>query len=73
MESGRPNGRAGDNIEVRTWIASAERVKSLRRYEFLCDGQRVAQGETEWVYVDVSTGRPRLISKAMAGFVRDQE
>ena len=61
----------GEKIEARTWIDSAERVKCLRRYEFLRDGQRVAQGETEWVYVDITTGRPRRIPKEMEGFVRD--
>lgn len=54
-----------DHIEARTWIESAERVKCLRRYEFLRNGQKVASGETEWVYVDVSTGRPRRIPEEM--------
>ncbi len=60
----------GDIIEARTWIESAERVKSLRRYEFLREGICVAQGETEWVFVDVKTGRPRRIPEKMMSFVR---
>ena len=63
----------GDIIEARTWIASVERVKSLRRYEFLRDGQRVAQGETEWVYVDAETGRPKRIPEQMHSFIRKDE
>lgn len=63
----------GDVIEARTWIASAERVKSLRRYEFLRDGEKVAQGETEWVYVDIKTGRPRRIPEEMGRFVLDDD
>ena len=50
----------GDRLEVRTWIANLRRVRSLRRYEFVRqpDGQVLARGETDWVLVEASTGRP---------------
>ncbi|MGJ8695084.1 MAG: acyl-CoA thioesterase [Verrucomicrobiaceae bacterium] len=59
----------GDEVVARTWIAGAERVKSLRRYEFYRNEELVARGETEWVYVDVSSGRPRRIPEVMRDFV----
>ncbi len=54
---------AGDGIEVRTWVANFRRVLSLRKYEFVRqgDGTVLARGETDWVFVDVLSGRPRSI------------
>ena len=54
---------AGDRIEVRTWVADLRRVASHRRYEFVrpSDGTTLARGETDWVFVDGTTGRPRAI------------
>jgi acyl-CoA thioester hydrolase len=53
----------GDEIEVRTWIEEWKRVRLHRRYEFIrhSDGKVIARGETDWVYVDVKTGRPIAI------------
>jgi len=54
---------AGDPVEVRTWIAESRRATSVRRYEFVRRGETplLARGQTEWVYVDQTTGRPRSI------------
>jgi len=54
---------AGDRIEVRTWVVNIRRVRSLRRYRFLrvTDGKLLVKGETDWVFVDASTGAPRLV------------
>lgn len=54
---------ADDRIAVRTWVADMRRVASLRRYEILRaeDGEILAKGETDWVYVDGVSGRPRTI------------
>lgn len=54
---------AGDALEVRTWIENIRRVRSLRKYEFVrkSDGKILAKGETDWVFVDASTGRPRAV------------
>jgi acyl-CoA thioester hydrolase len=54
---------SGDEIEVRTWIAEWKRVRLHRRYEFTrrSDGKVVARGETDWVHVDLKTGRPIAI------------
>lgn len=53
----------GEQLEVRTWVASVRRVRSLRRYEFvrLADGKLLVRGATEWVFVDAKSGRPRSI------------
>ncbi len=52
---------AGDQIEVRTWVANMRRVRSLRRYEFLRNGDLLVKGETDWVFVDARSGRPVAI------------
>ena len=54
---------AGDQIEVRTWVADFRKVRSLRKYEFvrLADGAVLATAETDWVLVHAASGRPRAI------------
>jgi acyl-CoA thioester hydrolase len=51
---------AGEEIEIKTWVENIRRVRSLRKYEFVrkSDGRVLVQGETDWVFVDVKTGRP---------------
>ncbi len=60
---------AGDSIAVSTWIADFRRVISLRRYQFLRTTDQVvlACGETDWVFVDAKTGRPRAIPAEVRG------
>ncbi len=67
---------AGEEIEVRTWIANLRRVRSLRRYEFVrqSDQTILVKGETEWVFVDAASGRPTSIPEPIASLfplVRD--
>jgi acyl-CoA thioester hydrolase len=59
---------AGDVLTVLTWVADLRKVRSLRRYKFVraADQKVLAQGETEWVFVDASTGRPRGIPREIA-------
>lgn len=54
---------AGDRVEIRTWVADFRRVFSLRQYEIVRRGDNVvlAKGETDWVFVDATSGRPRTI------------
>jgi acyl-CoA thioester hydrolase len=54
---------AGDAITVLTWVADFRKVRSLRRYQFVraADQKVLAQGETDWVFVDSASGRPRGI------------
>ena len=55
----------GDEIEARTWVTEWKRVRLHRKYEFTrtSDGKVIVQGETDWVYVDVITGKPVSIPK----------
>ena len=54
---------AGDRVRVRTWVADFRRAFSMRRYQFLraADGTLLSKGETDWVFVDVKTGRPKSV------------
>ncbi len=56
-----------DEIEVRTWVENVRRVRSLRKYEFVrkSDGKILVKGETDWVFVDATTGRPVAIPEAV--------
>ena len=66
----------GDQIEIRTWIENIRRVRSLRKYEFIrtSDRKTLVKGETDWVFVDAKTGRPRAIpAKVAAVFNLAQE
>jgi acyl-CoA thioester hydrolase len=67
---------AGDEIEIRTWVENIRRVRSLRKYEFVrkSDGKVLVKGETDWVFVDVKSGRPIPIPKAVSKvfFVSDE-
>jgi acyl-CoA thioester hydrolase len=66
---------AGDEIEVRTWVANLRRVRSLRKYQFVrsSDGALLVRGETDWVFVDAGTGRPRRIPEEIAGLFQLSE
>ena len=56
----------GEELEVRTWLSEVKRVRAHRRYEFVrkSDGKVIARGETDWVYVDATTGHPLAIPAA---------
>ena len=53
----------GEEIEIKTWVENIQRVRSLRMYEFVrrSDGKNLVKGETDWVFVDVKSGRPLAI------------
>lgn len=62
---------AGDEIVVNTWVATMQKVMSLRRYRFLRAGDRalLATAETMWAFVDYATARPaRILSEVAAAF-----
>lgn len=52
-----------DELTVLTWVANWRKVRSLRRYRFLRNQTVLAEGETDWVFVDAATGRPKPISQ----------
>lgn len=53
----------GEEIIVRTWVASWKKVSSTRRYKFLRkkDGAVLAKAETNWAFINPETGRPTKI------------
>ena len=57
---------AGQELEIITWVASLEKRRSLRRYRIVRGDQSVVRAETMWVFVDLSTGRPREIAPEVA-------
>ncbi len=54
---------AGNRITVLTWVAEMARATSLRRYKVLRPDDNVvlAKAETDWVFIDATSGRPRAI------------
>jgi acyl-CoA thioester hydrolase len=59
----------GERISVLTWVSSFRRVRSLRRYRFfrVADETLLAEGETEWIFVDARTGHPRSAPAEVMG------
>lgn len=51
----------GETIQVRTWVGDMRRAASVRKYEIMRGDELLARGETDWVYVDVASGKPRAI------------
>lgn len=56
---------AGDHVCVLTWVVNFRRVQSLRKYKVLrtTDNAVLAEGETDWAFVDAQSGRLRSIPK----------
>lgn len=54
---------AGDRVVVMTWVANLRRVQSLRKYRIIrpADNALLAEGETDWVFVDAQKGTLRSI------------
>lgn len=53
---------AGDELRVGTWIAECDAKFTMwRAYQILrvSDGKTVLRGRTQWVCVDMTTGRPK--------------
>jgi len=55
----------GEEIEIKTWVANIQRVRSKRMYEFIrkVDEKVLVKGETDWVFVNIQTGRPLEIPR----------
>jgi acyl-CoA thioester hydrolase len=55
---------AGEDVIALTWVETLRRVRSLRCYQFRrqSDNVLLAKGETDWVFVDIASGRPRAIA-----------
>ncbi|MDY0397909.1 MAG: nitroreductase family protein [Desulfuromonas thiophila] len=57
----------GQIIELQTWVSDLRKVRSLRKYRFVrCpDGMLLAQAQTDWVFVETASGRPRSVPDAL--------
>lgn len=58
----------GDQVVVRTWVATMRKATSLRRYE-ICrksDGQVLATAETRWAFIDYATRQPARVPREVA-------
>jgi acyl-CoA thioester hydrolase len=53
----------GDVVHVKTWIVDCRMVSSRRGYEFVrpVDGAILATAQTDWVFIDATTHRPKAI------------
>src|SRR3954471_3653461 len=51
----------GDRIKLTTWVSNLRKAFSLRKYKFTRtrDATVLATAETNWVFVDRTSGRPR--------------
>ena len=51
--------RPEDTVVIKTWIDSAERTSSVRKYEIIrpLDGKTVCRGLTLWVWMNYKAGR----------------
>lgn len=53
----------GEEIRLYTWVEDFRRIRSRRRYRFVraADGAILAEAESDWVFLDTATGRPKPI------------
>ena len=59
---------AGDEIVVRTWVATMKKVTSLRRYRIVrrADDELLATAATKWAFINYTTGQPTRIPAEIA-------
>ena len=60
-----------DTVVIKTWIDSAERTSSVRKYEIIrpSDGKTVCRGLTVWVWINYNTGRvARIPQEVLTAF-----
>ncbi len=53
----------GDELLIKTWIDEVGKITSKRKYEIYKEAKLLAFGETEWIFVDIKTHRPKKIPK----------
>jgi len=65
---------AGDRLEISTWIEQMRGPRAVRRYEIRLagSGEILLKAEALWVWVEVTTMRPRAIPKPIIDIFQDQ-
>lgn len=60
--------KMGEELEVTTWIRDLGRVRATRAYEVRVAGQDqlVAKADTDWAFLEASTGKPARIPSDLA-------
>jgi acyl-CoA thioester hydrolase len=60
---------ADELVVVQTWVATMQKVTSIRHYQIIrpSDGQILAKAETNWAFIDFSTGKPKRIPVEISG------
>lgn len=53
----------GDNLEITTWVNTAEGASSERAYEIRNGGKLLVKARTLWISVDPSSLKPKRISE----------
>ena len=56
----------GDSIIIRTWVATLERVRSVRKFRFERNNELLALAQTLWVWIDLESGKPRPVPGEVA-------
>jgi acyl-CoA thioester hydrolase len=57
----------GDEIVIGTWPGKMEKFTAYRRHQIVRvnDGRTLARAVTQWVHVEIATGRPVRMSKEL--------
>jgi acyl-CoA thioester hydrolase len=65
---------AGDRLEISTWIEQIRGPRAVRRYEIRLagSGKILLKAEALWVWVEVTTRRPRAIPQPIIDIFQDQ-
>lgn len=54
----------GETINEQTWVSSLKGPRCIRHYRFTnAAGELLFRGDTEWIFVDVETHRPRRLTQ----------
>lgn len=63
----------GDELTALTWPSQMKTASALRKYKFVRtrDQALIASGESDWVYIDRNTGRPRTIEDELREAFRE--
>ncbi len=56
-----------DKVIAYTWVSTMGKITSSRKYKFIrsTDSTVLAEAETEWVFINIKTGRPTIISESV--------
>ena len=63
----------GDHVTIKTWVKELSKVSSIRKYQIIrtSDGRRLADAETNWVFVDFQTTELKSIPEEIRSAFAD--